>query len=365
MKRLILGDIHGCYAELRELLDKAGLSGDDEIIALGDMVDRGPDSPRVLDFFCTRPNTRSLMGNHERKHLRSFRGEIRPALSQRITRQQLGEERYPEAVARMEGFPRFLELPEAIVVHGFFEPHVPLVEQPETVIVGTLSGERYLKEHYDRPWYEMYDGDKPIIVGHRDYLRTGEPFVHRDRVFAIDTGCCRGGALTGLILPDFRIVSVPAHKDYWTEAKDGHADSRVASAPDESLSWDDIERLISRAGEPPGIPPAIGERILRLKSVLAVAERTLTDLFDHVVRENERVLAQLRAECPFDELSAREQGIIYAARVANTPLAELLHLGRRGELTLKRLYNRFKNPGDVVKFALRIGLLSQNEDNGE
>ena len=90
-RRLIIGDIHGCFEELQELLDRAGLSREDEIIALGDIVDRGPASPPVLEFFQTQPNARSLQGNHERKHIRSHRGEIKPALSQRITRQQFGE----------------------------------------------------------------------------------------------------------------------------------------------------------------------------------------------------------------------------------------------------------------------------------
>ncbi len=127
MKRLIIGDIQGCYTELLELVDKSGVSSDDEIIALGDLVDRGPDSQQVLEFFLTHPNARSIMGNHERKHVRSFRGEVRPALSQQITRRQIGEARYPEAISQMAVLPHYLELPEAILVHAFFEPHVLLV----------------------------------------------------------------------------------------------------------------------------------------------------------------------------------------------------------------------------------------------
>ena len=51
MKRLIIGDIHGCYSELQDLIKKADLTSQDEIIALGDIVDRGPESPEVLSFF--------------------------------------------------------------------------------------------------------------------------------------------------------------------------------------------------------------------------------------------------------------------------------------------------------------------------
>jgi serine/threonine protein phosphatase 1 len=158
------------------------------------------------------------MGNHERKHVRSFRGEIEPALSQVITRRQLGEERYPAAVAFMQTFRAFVELPEAIVVHAFFEPGVPLPSQRDNVIIGTLSGQHYLEAHYDRPWYELYDGRKPIVVGHHDYLNTGRPLVYRDTVYGIDTSCCRGKRLTGLLLPDFKVLSVRSHRDYWKAA---------------------------------------------------------------------------------------------------------------------------------------------------
>lgn len=218
MKQLIVGDIHGCFVELQELLDKAGLGDNDEIIALGDIVDRGPDSPRVLDWFKETPQARSLMGNHERKHVRSFRGEILPALSQVITREQLGAA-YAGAIEFMQTLPRCLELTDALLVHGFFEPDVPLEQQRDTVVIGTLSGEKHLTQTYPRPWYELYRGEKRLIVGHRDYLGTGEPFIYQDRVFGLDTGCYHGGSLTGLLLPNFRIVSVPSRQDYWTALK--------------------------------------------------------------------------------------------------------------------------------------------------
>lgn len=218
MRQFIIGDIHGCFVELQELLDKAGLAEDDEIIALGDIVDRGPDSPRVLQFFQSHPQARSLMGNHERKHIRSFHGEIAPALSQVISRQQFGTE-YPPAIEFMQTFPRAIELSDALLVHGFFEPDVPLEQQRDTVLIGTLSGEKYLSEIYARPWYELYRSDKPLIVGHRDFLGTGEPFIYQDRVYGLDTGCCHGGALTGMLLPSFQIVSVRSRKDYWSELK--------------------------------------------------------------------------------------------------------------------------------------------------
>jgi serine/threonine protein phosphatase 1 len=159
------------------------------------------------------------MGNHERKHLRSARGEIEPAASQKITRAQLGDG-YADCLTYLATLPRHSELPEALVVHAFWEPGVPLEQQRDNVLIGTLSGEHYLKKHYAQLWYELYDGPKPLVVGHLDYRHDGEPLVWRDRVYCIDTGCCHGGRLTGLLLPQFRLVSVPARADHWRQTRE-------------------------------------------------------------------------------------------------------------------------------------------------
>ncbi|MFH1417672.1 MAG: hypothetical protein ABII12_05220 [Planctomycetota bacterium] len=156
------------------------------------------------------------MGNHERKHTRSARGETRAALPQKIVRQQLGY-RHEEWLAFMEMFPRCIELPEAILVHGMFEPHIPLEQQRNTAVIGTLTGEAHMSRHYAEPWYDTYDGRKPLVIGHHDYLKLGsEPLIIEGLVCGIDTGCCHGGRLTALILPEFRIVSTPARGDHWS-----------------------------------------------------------------------------------------------------------------------------------------------------
>src|ERR1043165_2223828 len=124
-RQIIIGDIHGCFDELQALLDAIGPAADDEIIAIGDIVDRGPASERVLEFFRDRRGARSIMGNHERKHIRSARGAIPAALSQKIVRDELAE-RYETWLAFMATFPRYLDLPNALLVHGFWEPRVAL-----------------------------------------------------------------------------------------------------------------------------------------------------------------------------------------------------------------------------------------------
>lgn len=162
-KKLIVGDIHGCYDELQMLIDKAGLSETDQIIALGDIVDRGPNSPEVLDFFFTQNNSTTLLGNHERKHLRSYQGLCKAAKSQLMTRYQLGENSYAHSIAFMKRLPLYIELHEAILVHGFLEPNLEFDSQKEVVLTGAMSGEAYLIKKYDRLWYELYDGMTPVV----------------------------------------------------------------------------------------------------------------------------------------------------------------------------------------------------------
>jgi serine/threonine protein phosphatase 1 len=224
MRYFIIGDIHGCYAELQDLLAKAALNSDDQIISIGDMVDRGLDSASVIEFFRDTPNAESIMGNHERKHVRWFDDQVEPAASQIITRKQITEDIYPEVIGYMSDLPHYIDLPDALLVHGFYEPGVPLEDQRETVIVGTLSGEDYLRKRWSWPWYERYDGTKPLIMGHRDYTEKMQVLNYKDRVWGIDTRCVYGGSLTGLMLPGFDIISVPSRGDHWADLQRQYAD---------------------------------------------------------------------------------------------------------------------------------------------
>lgn len=71
-RTIIIGDIHGCFGELLELLDKVDLRPDDLLVSVGDLVDRGPAPGEVIRLFRERPNSAVVMGNHERKHVRGI-----------------------------------------------------------------------------------------------------------------------------------------------------------------------------------------------------------------------------------------------------------------------------------------------------
>ena len=195
-RTVIVGDIHGCYEELVELLEVAGVRDEDLLISVGDVVDRGPRPLEVIELFRARARSLVLMGNHERKHVREVF-----SYAQQITRLQLGA-RYAECVAWMRTLPYYHETPEVRVVHAAMVPGVPLADQDEDVLAGTTSGEHKLAAQLGGGyWHERYHDATPIVFGHHVVGR--DPLVTPNRVYGIDTGACHGGRLTALSVPDF------------------------------------------------------------------------------------------------------------------------------------------------------------------
>ena len=75
-RRIAIGDIHGCYFTLKELLKKLKLTKDDQIFLLGDLIDKGRDSSKVLDLVIElKENGHQIFpikGNHEEKLLLAY-----------------------------------------------------------------------------------------------------------------------------------------------------------------------------------------------------------------------------------------------------------------------------------------------------
>ena len=61
----VMSDIHGQYELFRNLMEQIILGKDDTLYVLGDVVDRGPDSMKILKYMMANPNIIPIMGNHE------------------------------------------------------------------------------------------------------------------------------------------------------------------------------------------------------------------------------------------------------------------------------------------------------------
>jgi serine/threonine protein phosphatase 1 len=278
-KTFIIGDIHGCHLELLDLLERAGIGDDDLVVSVGDLVDRGPEPGAVLDFFQRRKNAVTLCGNHERKHVRGVF-----SYSQEVTRAQLGPS-YADHVAWMAKLPYHYERPDVRVVHFGHFPGVPLGEVPEDVRAGTTSGEARLAERYgEHPWYELYQDRIPIVFGHHVVQ---QPLVIEDRVFGIDTGACHGRRLTGLLLPELRLVQVDAREDHWARVRKAWQEPVLRKIGWSAMTFEQIERRL-RGRRDPELEEGVLGRVASWSERILAALPTLRHLLD---AEIERVAA--------------------------------------------------------------------------
>lgn len=68
----VIGDLHGEYTKLMALLDEIQFTDSDILIATGDLIDRGTDSLKCLEIFCTHDNFLTVIGNHEVMAIKSI-----------------------------------------------------------------------------------------------------------------------------------------------------------------------------------------------------------------------------------------------------------------------------------------------------
>jgi serine/threonine protein phosphatase 1 len=216
---IVVGDIHGCFDEFLALLEKIGPSENDMIISVGDMVDRGPESPEVVSFFMRNKNTLAILGNHERKHLRFSQGLMLPknfgknqqnTIRQFENRQAALDLGYSDALGYFKSLPLYLEFPEAIVVHAGLIYGIPLHEQNERNLTGAgFRPENGRSSDGLFAWCDAYPKDaKPVIFGHLGIGRSPWPLPQRDNLWPIDTSCVSGGCLTAVTLPDLKVYQV-------------------------------------------------------------------------------------------------------------------------------------------------------------
>jgi serine/threonine protein phosphatase 1 len=273
MRTIVIGDIHGCYQELLQLLETVQLNPSDRLISLGDIVDRGPDSVQVYDYLKNRPNTIVLMGNHERKHLRQTL-----SYSQEIVKLQFGD-RYAEFLDWVVHLPYYEETENAILVHAAVENGLPITEQKEEVLCGCTAGEKYLEKHYGKTyWTQIYDGAKPVIFGH--HVVGDAPLIRDQKIYGIDTGACHGGRLTALILPDFAIVQVQAPRDYWREEMGKWQVPVMMGKPWGSYKWEKIRALIEefRNTDNPDLAAFMAQKTAWIDALLAMAPEAIAQL---------------------------------------------------------------------------------------
>lgn len=212
---IAIGDVHGCHAELKELIELLAPTGDDQIVFLGDLVNRGPDSHAVLEQ-ARALRARALLGNHELRLLTARRTGDESALKDddRRTLRQLtpGDWTFIENMALFHHLPEY----DTVLVHGGFLPGQAWQTQPASVVtrIQVVDRDGRPRKRAEVPhapfWADLWKGPPFVVYGH-----TPRHDVHeRSTSLGIDTGCVYGGRLTACILPERKLVQVKARRKY-------------------------------------------------------------------------------------------------------------------------------------------------------
>ncbi|MGW0878290.1 polynucleotide kinase-phosphatase [Streptomyces sp. NPDC002671] len=229
----IIGDIHGCSAELEALLAKLGYTDGVHpegrtAVFVGDLVDRGPDTPGVLRrvmSMVAAGDALCVPGNHENKYGRYLKG-----------RKVQHTHGLAETVAQMEGESeefkaQVREFLDGLVSHYVLDGgrlvvcHAGLPEKyhgrtsgrvRSHALYGDTTGETDefgLPVRY--PWAEDYRGRAAVVYGHTPVPEA----TWLNNTICLDTGAVFGGKLTALRWPERELVDVPAERVWYEPVK--------------------------------------------------------------------------------------------------------------------------------------------------
>ncbi|GAA1881928.1 polynucleotide kinase-phosphatase [Lapillicoccus jejuensis] len=239
----VVGDVHGCLPELLTLLDRLGYDvvRDDagravdavhpqgrRVVFLGDLVDRGPDSPGVLRLAMgmhAAGHALAVPGNHEHKLVRALDGRevtVSHGLETTLTQLEGESEEFRGAVrAWCHDLVSHLVLDDGrlVVAHAGLKQEYQGRASGRVrsfALYGDTTGETDefgLPVRY--PWAQDYRGSATVLYGH-----TPTPRVEWvNDTACLDTGCVFGGHLTALRYPERELVQVPAERVHYEPAR--------------------------------------------------------------------------------------------------------------------------------------------------
>lgn len=213
MRTIVIGDIHGCYNELKSLISNLENNSKynpetDRLIFLGDYIDRGDNSRLVIKFIRelqeNNNNVIALMGNHEDMLLKYISGGddiwLYNGYSKTIESYKGYSEDFKNDVEWMKTLPLYYEDDNYIYVHAGIDINKPMEEQ----------------DNYDLLWirepfiYNVKEYHKRVVFGHTPSILLNDtkepmPICTYNNNIGIDTGCVFTGVLTALIIEDEKV----------------------------------------------------------------------------------------------------------------------------------------------------------------
>jgi serine/threonine protein phosphatase 1 len=201
-----VGDIHGCRTKLDRLMEVIDWRPErrEELVFLGDYIDRGPDSFGVVETVMElkaryRDRVTLLMGNHEHMFVNFITGReslVLTANGVAWTMRSYGSNG-PFPVAHLDFYQSlrlYYETEDHIFVHAGLRPGRPLAGQ-------TVEDVLWIRDDF---LDSDHDFGKTVVFGHTPFK---EPYIIPGRA-GLDTGAVFGGPLTCLEVLEGRLISV-------------------------------------------------------------------------------------------------------------------------------------------------------------
>ncbi|MFT5088463.1 MAG: hypothetical protein ACI906_005304 [Candidatus Latescibacterota bacterium] len=219
MRTLFVGDVHGCSAELCDLLGKANFtSGLDRLLLTGDAFARGPDPLGVWQLICQH-GAEMTLGNHDARLLQQLTSLLKKGkpgktnADQRYALKAL-EPVYEELCLWLGKAPLYIREELFLLVHAGINPERGLEHTSFEEFI-TIRSWPPVKGRIDGPrWHDYYEKEYPLLVFGHDAPgglvtkeRDGHPYL-----LGLDSGCVYGHALSAYILEEQRLLEVKSRQ---------------------------------------------------------------------------------------------------------------------------------------------------------
>lgn len=218
-RRIIaVGDIHGCLFSLKKLIEKVSPEDNDQLVFLGDLIDRGNHSVAVIEYLLelkTRVSCYFIMGNHELMYLEYREKQNALRWPNNSVLKILRSRNRPESFNLSEKhldflstFRYFIETESYFFTHGGLDPELSVRDNLRYYQQEEFCWQRvHMRTTFRESLFDKWE--KTVVCAHTP---VSVP-VMTERLIAIDTGCVYKeksgfGKLTAVILPERRLVQV-------------------------------------------------------------------------------------------------------------------------------------------------------------
>lgn len=204
-RTIFIWDVHGCFNELKALLNKIDIKENDRLFFVWDIINKGPDSYKVLNYiYKNRNQFKCVIGNNEVNFLNYLEWDFTPKhkIFKKLKKKILKHKK-DKLIKYIESLPLYIEEKDFILLHWWLVPNKKLKDHSVDEITR-------IREYNWTLWYNLYKWKKKVIYWHNalDWLQI------RKNTIWLDSWCVYWKSLTAYILETWEIYSQNASNIY-------------------------------------------------------------------------------------------------------------------------------------------------------